>query len=180
MVKAGTPLGALRAAADVYYNYTGQAGPCFGFGSSNDGQAHAVSSASATTTAAGAAQSLVKIQPVQVAARGPAQRVPATNGPRTGSFGLAARPPQSRGVLFPAADAADARVAVPSGARARKRPDVDTTSTPDNYKKPRLVQTETMLCEQRYRTGAEIHTVSCGTQTNKLTFACDGVTMLRV
>lgn len=55
MVKAGTPLGALRAAADVYYNYTGQAGPCFGFGSSNDGQAHAVSSASATTTAAAAA-----------------------------------------------------------------------------------------------------------------------------
>ena len=30
MLKAGTPLGALRAAADVYYNYSGQAGPCFG------------------------------------------------------------------------------------------------------------------------------------------------------
>jgi hypothetical protein len=32
MVKVGTGLGALRAAAQVYYNYTGQAGPCFGFG----------------------------------------------------------------------------------------------------------------------------------------------------
>lgn len=33
MIKAGTPLGALRSAADVYYNYSGQAGECFGFGS---------------------------------------------------------------------------------------------------------------------------------------------------
>jgi hypothetical protein len=32
MVKVGTPLGALRAAAEVYYNYTGQAGKCFGVG----------------------------------------------------------------------------------------------------------------------------------------------------
>jgi hypothetical protein len=29
MVKVGTPLGALRAAADVYYNYTGSAGKCY-------------------------------------------------------------------------------------------------------------------------------------------------------
>jgi len=32
MVRDGTPLGALKAAASVYYNYTGQAGKCFGFG----------------------------------------------------------------------------------------------------------------------------------------------------
>jgi len=32
MVAAGTPLGALRAAANVYYNYTGQAGSCFNQG----------------------------------------------------------------------------------------------------------------------------------------------------
>lgn len=31
MLQAGTGLGALRAAADVYYNFTGQAGQCFGF-----------------------------------------------------------------------------------------------------------------------------------------------------
>jgi len=37
MVKSGTGLGALKAAAEVYYNYTGQAGPCFGFGSEADG-----------------------------------------------------------------------------------------------------------------------------------------------
>ena len=30
MIEAGTGLGALRAAADVYYNYTGQAGSCYG------------------------------------------------------------------------------------------------------------------------------------------------------
>ena len=29
MVTDGTPLGALRAAVDVYYNYTGAAGKCF-------------------------------------------------------------------------------------------------------------------------------------------------------
>jgi hypothetical protein len=31
MLAAGTGLGALRAAADVYYNYTGQAGKCYGW-----------------------------------------------------------------------------------------------------------------------------------------------------
>lgn len=31
MLAEGTGLGALRAAVDVYYNYTGQAGPCFCF-----------------------------------------------------------------------------------------------------------------------------------------------------
>ena len=33
MLSAGTGLGALRAAANVYYNYTGQAGQCFDFNS---------------------------------------------------------------------------------------------------------------------------------------------------
>ncbi|KAL3939543.1 MAG: hypothetical protein SGBAC_005753 [Bacillariaceae sp.] len=33
MVKDGTGLGSLYAAAAIYYNYTGQAGSCFGFGS---------------------------------------------------------------------------------------------------------------------------------------------------
>ena len=32
MLTSGTGLGALRAAVSVYYNYTGQAGACFGFG----------------------------------------------------------------------------------------------------------------------------------------------------
>ena len=31
MLRAGTGLGALRAAAEIYYNYTGQAGSCFDF-----------------------------------------------------------------------------------------------------------------------------------------------------
>eukprot|EP00978_Attheya_sp_CCMP212_P030285 scaffold110730_cov59-Attheya_sp.AAC.8 len=34
MLQASTGLGALRAAINVYYNYTGQAGPCFDFDSS--------------------------------------------------------------------------------------------------------------------------------------------------
>lgn len=38
MVADGTPLGALRATASVYYNHTGQAGKCFDFGPSGTEQ----------------------------------------------------------------------------------------------------------------------------------------------